>query len=92
MPSSAGRSRDFTAERPGIKLVGDITYVRTWEGFLYLATVIDCPSKAVLGWAMTDPYRAELVKEDPDGRRHRSAPARRRVPYRPRLEPFSFRR
>jgi transposase InsO family protein len=55
--------RDFTAERPGIKLVGDITYVRTWEGFLYLATVIDCHSKAVLGWAMADHYRTELVKD-----------------------------
>ncbi|MGW2223700.1 IS3 family transposase [Nonomuraea sp. NPDC001684] len=55
--------RDFTAARPGIKLVGDITYVRTWEGFLYLATVIDCHSKAVLGWAMADHYRTELIKD-----------------------------
>jgi transposase InsO family protein len=55
--------RDFTAERPGVKLVGDITYVRTWEGFLYLATVIDCHSKAVLGWAMADHYRTDLVKD-----------------------------
>ncbi|GIH97981.1 transposase [Planobispora siamensis] len=53
--------RNFTAERPGIKLVGDITYIRTWEGFLYLATVIDCHSKAVLGWAMADHYRTELI-------------------------------
>ncbi|MGR6924327.1 IS3 family transposase [[Actinomadura] parvosata] len=55
--------RDFTADRPGIKLVGDITYIRTWEGFLYLATVIDCHSKAVLGWAMADHYRTELIKD-----------------------------
>ncbi|WP_326631470.1 IS3 family transposase [Nonomuraea fuscirosea] len=55
--------RDFTAERPGVKLVGDVTYVRTWEGFLYLATVIDCHSKAVLGWAMADHYRTELVTD-----------------------------
>nr|WP_103962645.1 IS3 family transposase [Nonomuraea solani] len=55
--------RDFTAERPGTKLVGDITYVRTWEGFLYLATVIDCHSKAVLGWAMADHYRTDLIKD-----------------------------
>ena len=34
-------ARDFTAARPGVKLVGDITYVRTWVGWLYLATVID---------------------------------------------------
>lgn len=55
--------RDFTAERPGAKLVGDVTYVRTWEGFLYLATVIDCHSKAVLGWAMADHYRTELIAD-----------------------------
>jgi transposase InsO family protein len=33
--------RDFTADRPGVKFVGDITYIHTWQGFLYLATVID---------------------------------------------------
>nr|WP_246266667.1 IS3 family transposase [Nonomuraea typhae] len=55
--------RDFTADRPGIKLVGDVTYIRTWEGFLYLATVIDCHSKAVLGWAMADHYRTELITD-----------------------------
>jgi transposase InsO family protein len=55
--------RDFTGERPGLKLVGDITYIPTWEGFLYLATVIDCHSKAVLGWAMADHYRTELIKD-----------------------------
>lgn len=55
--------RDFTATRPGLKLVGDITYIPTWEGFLYLATVIDCHSKAVLGWAMAGHYRTELIKD-----------------------------
>jgi putative transposase len=34
--------RDFTADRPGVKFVGDITYIHTWQGFVYLATVIDC--------------------------------------------------
>jgi transposase InsO family protein len=41
--------------------VGDITYVRTWEGWLYLATVIDLASRRVVGWAMADHMRAELV-------------------------------
>ncbi|MBM7242555.1 IS3 family transposase [Rhodococcus fascians] len=36
--------RDLSADRPGIKFVGDITYVHTWQGFVYLATVIDCYS------------------------------------------------
>ena len=34
--------RDFAAERPGIKVVGDITYIPTWQGWLYLASLIDC--------------------------------------------------
>lgn len=41
--------RDFTAERPGTKLVGDITSIPTWKGFLCLAAVIDRHSKAVIG-------------------------------------------
>jgi transposase InsO family protein len=41
--------------------VGDITYVRTWEGWLYLATVIDLGSRRVVGWAMADHMRTELV-------------------------------
>ena len=44
-------ARDFTADRPGVKLVGDITYIPTWEGWLYLATVIDCFNKEVIGYA-----------------------------------------
>ena len=53
--------RDFTAERPGTKLVGDITYIRTWEGWLYLATVIDCHTRAVVGWSMADHMRTSLI-------------------------------
>jgi transposase InsO family protein len=54
--------RDFTAERPGVKFVGDITYIHTWQGFIYLATVIDCYSKKVIGWSIADHMRAELVE------------------------------
>jgi putative transposase len=53
--------RDFTAAAPGTKLVGDITYIRTWEGWLYLATVIDCYTKACIGYAMADHMRTSLV-------------------------------
>lgn len=53
--------RDFTAAEPGTKLVGDITYIRTWAGFVYLATVIDCYSKAVIGWAVADHMRTDLI-------------------------------
>jgi putative transposase len=39
----------------------DITYVRTWEGWLYLASVMDCWSRRIVGWAIADHLRAELV-------------------------------
>ena len=54
--------RDFTAERAGVKFVGDITYIHTWQGFVYLATVIDCYSKKVVGWSIADHMRTELVE------------------------------
>lgn len=56
-------ARDFTASEPGTKLVGDITYVRTWAGWLYLATVIDCFNKEVVGYAMADHMRTDLVAD-----------------------------
>lgn len=56
-------ARDFTAERPGTKLVGDITYIPTWEGWVFLATVIDCFNKEVIGYAMAEHMRTELVTD-----------------------------
>lgn len=53
--------RNFTADSPGEKLVGDITYVPAAEGWLYLATVIDCCTKEVIGYAMDDHYRTPLI-------------------------------
>ena len=41
--------------------VGDITYVRTWEGWLFCATVIDLYSRRVIGWALAEHLRASLV-------------------------------
>jgi transposase InsO family protein len=54
---------DFTAEKPGQKMVGDITYIPTWEGWLYLATVIDCHTREVVGWAMDDHYKTPLIED-----------------------------
>jgi putative transposase len=54
-------ARDFTADAPGTKLVGDITYIATWRGWAYLATVIDCHTKACIGWAIADHMRTDLV-------------------------------
>jgi putative transposase len=55
--------RDFTAGAPGEKMVGDITYISTWEGWLFLATVIDCHTKAVIGWAADDNYKTPLIEK-----------------------------
>jgi len=55
--------RDFTAAAPGEKMVGDITYIPTWEGWLYLATVIDCHTKEVIGWATDDNYKTPLIEK-----------------------------
>lgn len=42
---------------------GDITYIRTWEGWAYLATVIDLASRRVVGWAIADHMRTDLVAD-----------------------------
>jgi putative transposase len=54
-------NRDFSGAVPGAKMVGDITYIPTWEGWLFLATVIDCATRKVAGWAMDDNYRTPLI-------------------------------
>jgi putative transposase len=56
-------NRDFTANVPGEKMVGDITYIETWEGWLYLATVIDCATRKLAGWAMDDNYKTPLISD-----------------------------
>ena len=68
--------RDFTAGAPGQKMVGDITYIPTWEGWVYLATVIDCHTKAVVGWALDDNYKTPLISAaiTMAGRNHDLAP------------------
>lgn len=53
--------RNFTAKEPDKKYVGDITYIWTTQGWMYLAVVIDLFSRRVVGWAMDDNMRAELV-------------------------------
>ena len=62
-PASDLIGRDFTAPAPGCRLVGDITYLPTAEGWLYLATTIDLFNREVIGHAMATHMRAELVCE-----------------------------
>jgi transposase InsO family protein len=51
--------RQFVAHAPDRLWFGDITYVRTWEGWLYLAVILDAYSRKVVGWAMADHLRTE---------------------------------
>ena len=53
--------RDFTADRPNQKWVTDITYIRTAEGWLYLAAVLDLFSRRIVGWAMSDRMTSDLT-------------------------------
>jgi putative transposase len=55
--------RDFEASAPNKKWVTDITFIATWEGWLYLAGVLDTYSRKLVGWAMGKHHDAELVKE-----------------------------
>jgi putative transposase len=54
-------NRAFPVQQPDTVSVGDITYLPTGEGWLYLAVVLDLCSRAVVGWSMADHMRAELV-------------------------------
>ena len=53
--------RNFTATRPDEKWVADFTYVRTWNGFVYVAFILDCYSRKIVGWQIATHMRHELV-------------------------------
>ena len=53
--------RHFSASRPNALWVADITYVPTWQGFLYVAVVLDVFSRRVVGWSMAGHLRTELI-------------------------------
>ena len=52
--------RDFTASGPGQKVVSDLTYIATMEGFLYLVCMIDLYSRRVVGWSMSHEMTTEV--------------------------------
>ncbi len=53
--------RQFRPDAPNVLWVADITYVRTWDGWVYLAAVQDAYSRRIVGWSMADHMRHELV-------------------------------
>ena len=66
--------RKFRPDGPNILWVADITYLRTWEGWLYLAAVQDAYSRRIVGWAMTEHMRTELVADALQMAVHRRRP------------------
>jgi putative transposase len=54
-------AREFTVERPDQAWVTDITYIRTWQGWLYLAVVVDLYARKVVGWSMKPTLAKELA-------------------------------
>jgi putative transposase len=67
--------RKFRPDAPNVLWVADITYLRTWEGWLYLAAVQDAYSRRIVGWAMTEHMRTELVADALAMAVHRRRPA-----------------
>lgn len=67
--------RNFHAEGPNQLWVADITYVPTWSGFLYVAVVLDVWSRRIVGWAMANHLRTELVLEVLEMAIHRRQPS-----------------
>lgn len=55
--------RDFTASAPDRKWLADITYVPTDQGWLYVAAVLDCFSRKIVGWAMAEHMETDLVAD-----------------------------
>lgn len=53
--------RDFRVDKPNKLWVADITYIKTWSGFLYLSVVLDAFSRRVVGWAMAPHLKTQLV-------------------------------
>lgn len=66
--------RKFRPDGPNILWVADITYLRTWEGWLYLAAVQDAYSRRIVGWAMTEHMRTALVADALQMAVHRRRP------------------
>jgi hypothetical protein len=80
--------RDFTANEPDELWVGDITYIRTDEGWLFVASVLDVCSRLVVGWSIADHLRADLCVDAlaaAAASRGKGILRRDSVPFRPRL-------
>jgi putative transposase len=66
--------RKFRPSEPNVLWVADLTYLRSWEGWLYLAAVQDAYSRRIVGWAMAEHMRSELVADALEMAVHRRRP------------------
>jgi len=66
--------RRFRPDQPNVLWLADITYLRTWEGWLYLAAIQDAYSRRIVGWSMADHMRHELVVDALQMGLHRRRP------------------
>ena len=62
-PAANLLEQDFTAERPNQKWFTDITYIGTDVGWIYLAVVMDCFSRRIVGWSLSDSLATELISD-----------------------------
>ena len=67
--------RQFRPEAPIVLWLADITYLRSWEGWLYLAAIQDAYSRRIVGWSMAEHMRSELVVDALQMGLHRRKPA-----------------
>jgi putative transposase len=67
--------RNFTADRPNMLWVADITYIPTWAGFLYLAVVLDAFSRRIVGWSMATTLHRQVVLDALDMALRRRQPS-----------------
>jgi putative transposase len=66
--------RQFRPEAPNVLWLADITYLRSWEGWLYLAAIQDAYSRRIVGWSMAEHMRTELVTDALNMAVHRRRP------------------
>jgi putative transposase len=66
--------RQFRPDEPNVLWLADITYLKTWEGWLYLAAIQDAFSRRIVGWSMADHMRHELVVDALEMALHRRRP------------------
>jgi putative transposase len=75
-PNSGHKNRQFTADRPNALWVADFTFVSTWQGFVYVAFVVDVFSRFIVGWKVSASARTDFVLDALEQSLYARRPAR----------------